>query len=407
MSIVPLSRKTKANYGSGIDSKNSLPLPDDPVLAEYAQAFNRAGYWCLVFDAEWRFVYMSDELHEVLPDPGPSLGEYWWGPRSDSVHPILGRSAADLQREQLRNCFDDVLLTVPGGREELRTKVAPSLVDLVDELSVGPPTLVHSDARTVAGWGVDLPQWWTTIQIRDVHGRLAGFIWIQKPMAGMSAINMVSGGGDTRHLDRIYGLSDADRRPAAILFADLEGSSPLSRRLSTSEYFNLARRLVRAADISVVQAGGVVGRHLGDGVTAFFLAETLGSESSAARACIEASRSLRNEVDGIAQRSGLDPAELVLRFGLHWGSTLYMGLFKSVARAEVTALGDEVNEAARIEACATGGRTLASKDLIERLNRADAAELELTRVGYTPLGELSSATEKARRDAPSISVCEI
>ena len=27
--------------------------------------------------------------------------------------------------------------------------------------------------------------------------------------------------------------------------------------------------------------------------------------------------------------------------------------------AEVTALGDEVNEAARIEACATGGRALA------------------------------------------------
>ena len=47
------------------------------------------------------------------------------------------------------------------------------------------------------------------------------------------------------------------------------------------------------------------------------------------------------------------------------------------------------------------------KDLIERLDRADAAELELTRVGYTPLGELSTATEKARRDAPSISVCEI
>ena len=165
-------------------------------------------------------------------------------------------------------------MTVPGGREELRTKVAPSLVDLVDELPVGSPTLVHSDARTVAGWGVDLPQWWTTVQIRDVHGRLAGFIWIQKPMAGMSAINMVSGGETP--------ATSSDLRPVRCrpqargdLFADLEGSSPLSRRLSTSEYFNLARRLVRAADISVVQAGGVVGRHLGDGVTAFFLARHL------------------------------------------------------------------------------------------------------------------------------------
>jgi hypothetical protein len=39
----------------------------------------------------------------------------------------------------------------------------------------------------------------------------------------------------------------------------------------------------------------------------------------------------------------------------------------TAGRSEVTALGDEVNEAARIEACATGGRALAAKSLIERL----------------------------------------
>jgi len=38
----------------------------------------------------------------------------------------------------------------------------------------------------------------------------------------------------------------------------------------------------------------------------------------------------------------------------------------------VTALGDEVNEAARIEACASGGRMLASKNPIERLDPNDA-----------------------------------
>jgi class 3 adenylate cyclase len=70
-------------------------------------------------------------------------------------------------------------------------------------------------------------------------------------------------------------------------------------------------------------------------------------------------------------------------------------------------MGDEVNETSRIEACATGGRTLASKALVERLSKADATELGLERVTYTLLGELPSASEKARRDAPSIPVCEI
>lgn len=70
-------------------------------------------------------------------------------------------------------------------------------------------------------------------------------------------------------------------------------------------------------------------------------------------------------------------------------------------------MGDEVNEAARIEACATGGKTLASKALVERLRHSDAVDLGIGAVTYTLLGELKNATDKARRDAPSIPVCEI
>ncbi len=54
----------------------------------------------------------------------------------------------------------------------------------------------------------------------------------------------------------------------------------------------------------------------------------------------------------------------------------------------MTALGDEVNEAARIEACASGGRMLASKNLIERLDPHDAAALDIDpdHLTYTRLG---------------------
>jgi class 3 adenylate cyclase len=94
---------------------------------------------------------------------------------------------------------------------------------------------------------------------------------------------------------------------------------------------------------------------------------------------------------------------------VHWGATLYIGRILTAGRSEVTALGDEVNETARIEACATGGRTLASKALIERLDRADAQALGLDtdRVLYTPLAELPTSTDKARRDAPAIAVCDL
>jgi class 3 adenylate cyclase len=204
-------------------------------------------------------------------------------------------------------------------------------------------------------------------------------------------------------------VAKAARRPAAVLFADLESSSALARRLSTAGYFALGRRLARAADQCVISAGGLVGRHVGDGVVAFFLAETAGSESAAARACIQASRGLRDAMAAVAERSDLAPGELVMRFGLHWGATLYVGLITTAGRTEVTALGDEVNEGARIEACASGGLALASKALIERLEPDDAAALDLDpdRVTYTPLAHLPTATGKARRDAPAIAVCEV
>ncbi len=111
----------------------------------------------------------------------------------------------------------------------------------------------------------------------------------------------------------------------------------------------------------------------------------------------------------VAERSELAPEDLVLRFGLHWGATLYVGLVTTIGRAEIAALGDEVNEGARIEACATGGRALASKELMERLEPDDAAALALDpdRVTYIPLADLPTATEKARRDAPAIAVCEV
>ncbi len=126
-------------------------------------------------------------------------------------------------------------------------------------------------------------------------------------------------------------------------------------------------------------------------------------------ACIATARAVSAAAREVAGRSNLQPDDAVMRFGLHWGSTLYVGNIATAGRTEVTALGDEVNDAARIEACATGGRVLASKALIERLDPTDAAALGIDPDGvtYTPLADLDTATDKARRDAPALAVCDV
>ena len=203
--------------------------------------------------------------------------------------------------------------------------------------------------------------------------------------------------GDVRVFERMAAIVQPARRPAAMLFADLEGSTALARTLPTPAYFGLIRRFAMRADRAVVDAGGIVGKHVGDGVTAFFLVDDGVDESSAARSCIEAMRAILSAAAEAAERSGLDIRAVTMRFGLHWGATLYVGRLMTSGRTEVTALGDEVNEAARIEACASGGRALASKALVERLAAQDAGALGIDAATVVVLDRSATCAARPRR----------
>lgn len=396
--------------------EDACPLPDDPALAEAASAFRDSGQWVEIVDAQWRTVYMTDDLRlgagfMVEREPAP-LGVHFFGPESLTVRTQwrTGAIVLDLMRACLTAFGSWLLEDTAGGRRALREIVDPRLRDIVDQLSPSGPTFAASGIY--AGHGVEgsrPPMDVTAIRLRYGDGRLAGTAVFQKPHIAMSILATLGAMGDLAHFERMQSVATAGRRPAAMLFADLDGSTPLAKRLSTASYFAVGRRMARVADQCIIDAGGITGRHVGDGVVAFFLAESFGSESEAASACIRAAHALRSAMLDVARRSELEPADLTMRFGLHWGATLYGGRISTAGRTEVTALGDEVNEAARIEACATGGRILASKNLVERLapDAARALGLNLDRITYTRLRELVTATEKACRDAPSVAVCEL
>jgi len=395
-----------------------LPLPDDPALAAVARAMIEAGQWGVIVDAQWGFAFATREFRfsmggSVELAPMPPLGAHYFGPEANEAR--RGMRTGPREPRYMRPDFVRLgglmLADTPGGHDELRRRVDPAFSDLVDGLGPAQDDFVALGFRSggVGLRGTETEVTSTILRVREASGRLAGTALLMKPAIGMALLANLASAGDPEHFARMQTVARAARRPAAVLFADLEGSSPLARRLPTAGYFALGRRLVREADRCVVAAGGIVGRHVGDGVTALFLAETAGSESTAARACIEAARALRAATAQVADREGLAEEEIVLRFGLHWGATIYVGQVLTSGRAEVTALGDEVNEAARIEACATGGRALASKALVERLGDSDAEALglQLGAIAYTPLGDLPTATEKARRDAPAIAVCDV
>jgi class 3 adenylate cyclase len=102
-------------------------------------------------------------------------------------------------------------------------------------------------------------------------------------------------------------------------------------------------------------------------------------------------------------------ADCRVNLGVHWGANLYIGQIVTGGRLEVTALGDEVNECARIEHVATGGQTLVTKTVLERLDAGAAKELEIDpmTLTYRVLADLADVDRKALRDAGSLAVVDL
>ena len=332
-----------------------------------------AGYWAEVIDHQWRHAFTTDELRLSWGQPfglaRVPIGAFYFGAEAIQAR-LTGRWGPNTVEDQLVQFAalgGWVLADSPGGLDA--QSLAPELRELLKDLAPNSAEAVNYTQGSTSFGGSRLVIPSIGLRIRRSDGTLAGTAVIYKPAAGMTTLATMAAQSDLAHLARMQVVAQPARRPAAILFADLEASSSLARRLSTASYFAVGRRLVRAADQCVVDAGGLVGRHVGDGVVAFFLTETAGSESAAASAPASPRlATLRDAMGDVAARSGLERADVVLRFGLHWGSTVYVGQITTSGRSEVTALGDEVNEGARIEACASGGRMLASKSLVERLS---------------------------------------
>jgi class 3 adenylate cyclase len=382
-----------------------LPLPEQPDLRGLAEALEEAGVAAEILDHKWRVVYTTSqyalglgldpaEMHHhyglslvVRPEHHPDwvsdreTGSRFW--RADGPHMVRDVPPDDPD-------FDEVF-----GRQAPRAR----------GLTPAPPTLAHlieMDFGKLASYD---KSWFSTahlmhIRLHDAGGRFIGILGLALPNLPQS-LALRLGRGDIEMYRRMDRLREPCRRAATIMFADLEASGELSRRLSSRAYFELIRTLTDLIDSVVGAHTGILGKHAGDGASALFLAEDAGGDSAAARSAIEAAREIRDRATAL--RDGVR-----VKVGVHWGSTLMVGQVSTHGRLEVTALGDEMNEAARIETAAHGGVVLASKDAIERLSTQDAHSLAVDpdTLTYRTIAELTT-NEKAVRDAGSIAVAEL
>lgn len=388
------------------------PPAADQRLLELAEQLAPYRVGAAVFDQRWRLVWKSEELDTVLVDsdpdrlaPGAHVLEVW--------RELASRLTAETARGFLRTNIPFILAADDTDQDSIAEIVGSEFAATTRDLEpqTAPPRWIGSYVfRHDQFFG---RAHYIGERVHGEDGRMLGYLFLHHPDLPVSLTTLLVR-GDQRMYERMAALLEPSQRPAAILFADLEGSGVISRRLSSSAYFRLVHDIRSAVDTAVAEHGGIIGKHAGDGVTAFFLSHQLQSDSAAARAALETARSLPELVHHAATtiaEDGLpvDADACRLKVAVHWGPGLYIGQVASQGRLEVTALGDEMNEAARIEQSANGGQVLASKALLERLNPTDAAALGVdpTRIAYHVLAHLHGATDKSLRDAGSLAISNV
>jgi class 3 adenylate cyclase/tetratricopeptide (TPR) repeat protein len=148
--------------------------------------------------------------------------------------------------------------------------------------------------------------------------------------------------------------ANIERRIVTILFTDIVGSTALAEKMDPEEWREVVAGVHAMVGQNIEQRQGAVLQYLGDGLLALFGAHTsreYDSENAILAALdIQAGLSeLKNDLP------------LQMRTGIHTGLVV-VGELGSSSKREVTATGDAMNLAARLQSAAPPGGVLISQD---------------------------------------------
>lgn len=134
------------------------------------------------------------------------------------------------------------------------------------------------------------------------------------------------------------------RVPLAVVFADIRGFTALSRTVQPEKLIEVLDKIICALHEVVYKFGGVVDKHLGDGLMAVF---GLSGESMLNTA-LAATESMAERSRAILEGLPAPFDKLKLSFGLASGEVV-LGMIGSINRTELAVIGDIANLAARLQ----------------------------------------------------------
>jgi len=162
--------------------------------------------------------------------------------------------------------------------------------------------------------------------------------------------------------------------PMSMLFVDVRGSTALSESMSPLEFSQLINRFYTTATGLISEEDGLVEKLAGDAVAAFWGAGFAGPDY--VRRTLDAARNLSRR---------MAEQEIPVGIGVHAGVAYFGTVGTAGGLTDITALGDEVNTAARLASHAAAGEILVSARALQEAGIAfgdmEARLLELKGIG--------------------------
>jgi len=168
---------------------------------------------------------------------------------------------------------------------------------------------------------------------------------------------------------------EGERKQVTVLFCDMEGFTPLSKRLGPEEAYSIIDQVYEILIHKVHDYEGTVNDMTGDGIVALFGAPIALEDAPqrAIRSALAIHREMGKFSDRIKPEAKGIPA-FKMRIGIHTGPVV-VGTLGNDLRVEFKAVGDTVNLASRMEGLAEPGTTYITEDtfkLTEGLFRFEA-----------------------------------
>lgn len=140
----------------------------------------------------------------------------------------------------------------------------------------------------------------------------------------------------------------------SMLFADVRGSTALSEQMSPTEFSRLIDRFYTSTTRAIIEEDGLVEKLAGDAVAAFWGAGFAGPNY--VRRTLEVAQNLAN----IMARQNIP-----VGIGVHSGVAYFGAVGAADGLMEISAIGEEVNTAARLASQAAAGEIVASEKALQ------------------------------------------